>query len=69
MIQMNKTIKETNTQTNKQTKLFFWSTISQLNQVRSLQNFQKIFPGVSRDDSNETNKNKQCHKETENKHF
>ena len=44
--------KQTNKQTNKQ---LFRSTISQLNHVPSLQNFQTIFLEVSQDDSNEKN--------------
>ena len=48
---------KTNKQRNKQ---IFRSTISQLNQVKSLRNLQKIFLAVSTDDSNEKNKtNKQ----------
>ena len=56
---MNKTKNKINKQINKQTnKQIFRSTISQLDQVQSLQNFQKIFLGVFQDNSSEkTTKN------------
>ena len=57
----NKQIK-TNKQISKKQIDFFRSTISELNQVRSLRNFQKLFLGVTQDDSNKKQKNKQTNK-------
>ena len=50
--------KQTNKQTNKQ---FLILTISQLNQVQSLQTFQEIFLWLSQDDSNKKTKKTNKH--------
>ena len=58
-----------NLKINKKTnKKYFRSTIYQLNQVQYVQDFQKLFLGVSQDNSNEKKTYKQTNKQT-NKHF